>query len=298
MSILRESEVNMPDPRGKERKTVLVAIALMSAVAAGMVALSPLVELPPGLAVTLFSFGIAFVFVVLAILVPLGRLTLSSWWQRFVVDDGGLHVRRGLRNDYEPFSNLRSVFIEPGTYGRLVVVRCDGRGVLNVPLVTSRQSREAELAVALFDRVRGLHRRDPALVSLARGNRSIEAWVEHLDAIRTGGYRILPIDARGLGEAAVDAALPVDIRAAAGYLLAHSLDCDVELVRATLTPRSPAWLWAMVWLAAPATVEALQPGLQRAWNLLPEEDRRGVKRLRTLTPRLEGANRSGCRPAA
>jgi hypothetical protein len=182
--------------------------------------------------------------------------TVVAWfgWQSvrhgFALDDGGLHVRRKGVVSYESFLGLRSVFVERGTFQRLVAVRSDGTQVLSTPLVTVAQQERAQRAMELLRKAKASRKDTGQLEAFARNDRSMAEWVEHLEALRgESSYRLVPTDPGSLTELMTSLGVPVDVRAATAYLLVKHPDVGEAAMAEEMGEETPQLIREMVRLA-------------------------------------------------
>ena len=212
---------------------------------------------------------------------------VSARVHRFSCDEAGVRIDRPFHKSYEPFVGLRSAFTElRGLHPWLLLVRHDGTRVLEVPLITPEQRREAQRLVAAFQSVRARKREHAALVDeLSREGFPLSRWAERLDAwdVSTPAYRHAPTDAESLAQLACNAVVNVEARAAAAYLLAKRGDTRLGEL---LVERAPALVTAMAWVGAPDAVH--RDALRACLPYLNESDRLWLE-ARAAAPRVRVA---------
>lgn len=142
------------------------------------------------------------------------------------VDEGGARITNGINKRYASFAELGVATVT--RRGEQVALTLQDRFLDPIVEVLVEGPSAYEDARAVCDRIAETHAAQgstrPLPAGLAREERSLEEWRAGLEALSASGYRSTPIDASTLLDVYDSKAAPIDVRAAAAYLLAVRRD--------------------------------------------------------------------------
>ena len=189
------------------------------------------------------------------------------------LDRGGLRVDHGNRRSYVPFVELAVPRITRiGDASFLVVTDLFDALALSVRLESDAHLRSAEAVVAKIAawQARPDSERGRAIPEgFARKGRSLEAWRRALDSLSADGYRTSGKEPSRLWALYEDDHAPVEVRAAAAYVLASSGAAGFD---DHLTSDTPPLVFAMLAPFADVMGSVIAEHAVEARSYLAEED--------------------------
>lgn len=147
---------------------------------------------------------------------------------RVKVGADGIYTESRIRRRFYPFSQIQSA--ELGDWGVDLHLRSGETRELRTRPRGDRREKDFVTA-ALLERIQeALAQRDErqgepqAAALIARGERDVDAWLEGLERLKQGGYRIAALDEERLWKVVRDASAAPTARAGAAMLLRGTLD--------------------------------------------------------------------------